>query len=82
MTDNSKWFDLYLFVVDNADHLIKLPHLTFKEASDYSEMWFEINDMHDYMLVTEGSTPWVDEPIIEVKDPSWISEEHYRLCEG
>ncbi len=77
MTDLNRWFDLYLFVVNNADHLIKISHLNFVDAAAYAEEWFEMNELHDYMLVTENSTPWHNPvPDIVVKSPEWIRSEY------
>ncbi len=76
------FYDLYLYVVPENDKLIKIPHLTREDAEKYSKYWFDMNELHDYMLVTEGSTPW-SEPIpdITIKSPEWILLEYSTMCE-
>lgn len=75
-------FDLYLFLVGEANKLYKLGHLSKNEADKYAEYWIEMNEMHDYILVTEGSTPWTDNPTIIEKSPEWISLEYAKLQIG
>ena len=80
---SKKFFDLYLYVIPESDKLVKIPHLTLNEAEKYAIQWFDINDLHDYMLVTEGSTPWSDPiPSITVKDPEWISLEYNKFIKS
>ena len=77
-----KFFDLYLYVVPESNKLTKIPHLSMEDAQKYAKQWFDINDLHDYMLVTEDSTPW-SEPIpdITVESPEWISLEYDKFIE-
>lgn len=71
---NDNFYDLYLFNVLETDKLFKLPHLTKEEADKYSLEWFELNNLHDYIFVIEGSTPWTEpKPTIVIKTPEWIS---------
>lgn len=79
---SDQWFDLYLFLVGEANVLYKLSHLSKEDADKYADYWIEMNDMHDYMLVLEGSTPWDDTPTIIEKSPEWISLEYARLQIG
>ena len=80
MSEN--FFDLYLYVIPESDKLVKIPHLTRDEAETYASQWFDINELHDYMLVTEDSTPWSEPvPTITVKSPEWISLEYNKFIE-
>lgn len=74
------FYDLYLYLVTESNKLFKIPHLTAFDATKYANYWFEMNEMHDYMLVTENSTPWSEPiPSIEIKSPEWISMEYAKL---
>lgn len=80
---DSEWFDLYLYQVPHSDDLVKIPHLNRNDAEQYASYWFEMNDLHDYMLVTEGSTPWSEPvPIITVASPDWIEQQYELLNKG
>lgn len=72
-------YDLYLYVTSDPNTLYKLSHLTNTEVHTYSEYWFEMNEMHDYIVVLEGSTLWYDHPTIIEKTPEWISLEYDKL---
>lgn len=75
-----QFYDLYLYLVSESNKLFKIPHLTMSNAKKYASYWFEMNEMHDYMLVTENSTPWSEPtPSIEIKSPEWISMEYAKL---
>lgn len=76
---SEQWFDLYLFLVGEPNVLYKIGHLSKEDADKYADYWIEMNDMHDYMLVLEGSTPWNDDPTIIEKSPEWIPLEYARL---
>ena len=67
-----QYYDIYLWEFPKSDELIKIAHLSREDAERLSNKWFEMNEFHDYMLVTEGSTPWYDEPTITVKTREWI----------
>lgn len=67
-----KYYDIYLWTYPDMDKLIKIGHLTYKEAVALTQKWFGLNDTYDYMFVCEGSTPWKDEPEITVKDKEWL----------
>jgi len=79
---NTTFYDLYLFIVEDSIHLIKLPHLSLYDAKKYSKQWYAMNEMHDYMLVTEDSTPWYEEPSIVIKDPDWLQKQYDKLVLG
>lgn len=66
------FFDIYLWTFPENDKLIKISHLSHDEAVSLSNKWFELNELHDYMLVTEESTPFMDEPSIVVKTKEWL----------
>ena len=72
MSINELFFDIYLWVFPENDKVIKIGHLTRNEAEELSKRWFELNELHDYMLVTEASTPFMDEPSTEVKTKEWL----------
>lgn len=77
---DNDFYDLYLYVVPENDKLMKISHLTRKDAEKYAKYWFDMNELHDYMLVTEDSTPWSEPiPSIEVKTPEWISLEYAKI---
>lgn len=74
------FYDLYLYLIPHNDELVKIPHLLREDAKNYASKWFEMNDLHDYMLVVEGSTPWSEPaPIITEKTPEWIELEYAEL---
>ncbi len=63
-----KFYDLYLYTIPDCNNLIKIDHLLFNVAKDYSKNWVKLNNTHDFMLVTEGSTPWIEPaPNITIK---------------
>ncbi len=66
------YYDIYLWVFPESNKLTKIGHLSRKDAERLANKWFEMNELHDYMLVTEGSTPWYDEPVITVKPREWL----------
>lgn len=78
---SDRFFDLYLFVFGEENVLYKLEHLSEEDAHKYAEYWFEMNELHDYILVLSGSTPWSDESKLSIvlKSPEWISLEHAKL---
>ena len=74
------FYDLYLYVAPESDKLNKIPHLTRECAEMYAKHWFEMNELHEFMLVTEGSTPWSEPiPTIVEKTPEWIFLEYQKL---
>ena len=80
MADDNTFYDLYLYIVPQNDKLFKIPHLTREDADKYAQYWFDMNEMHDYMLVTENSTPWSEPaPSIEIKTPEWITLEYAAM---
>lgn len=80
LTSNRTFCDLYLYIIPENNNLIKIPHLTMEDAHKYAAKWFESNELHDYMLVIEGSTPWYEPiPNITIKNPSWIEKEILKL---
>ncbi len=83
MADDNTFYDLYLYLVPESDKLTKIPHLSKDDAKKYADYWFEMNELHDYMLVIEGSTPWYEPaPSIEVKTPEWISLEYAKMSKA
>ena len=77
---NNSFFDLYLFTITESDKLVKIPHLTMDDATKYSRQWLKLNDFHDYMLVTEGSTPWSEPvPDITIESTEWIEAEYKKI---
>lgn len=70
--EDKKFFDIYLWTVPNNDKLIKIEHLTYDEAIELSSKWFNRKEPCDYMIVLEGSTPFINNPVIEVKTKEWI----------
>ena len=80
MDKKAVWFDLYLYLVPNSDKLVKIPHLKREDAETYAQDWFEMNEMHDYMLVVEGSTPWGEiTPTITIVTPEWVKDQYDKL---
>ena len=74
------FYDLYLYINPKNNKLTKIPHLTRSEAEEYAKIWFEMNELHDYMLVLEESKPWSEpEPNITIKSPEWIFDEYNRI---
>ena len=69
---DDKFFDIYLWTFPENDKLIKISHLTHEEAKKLSDRWYELNELHDYMLVVEGSTPFMDEPSIDIQTKEWL----------
>ncbi len=69
---DDKFFDIYLWTFPENDKLIKINHLTHEEAKSFADRWHKLNEFHDYMLVVEGSTPFMDEPTIEIKTKEWF----------
>lgn len=83
MADDNIFYDLYLYIVPESDKLTKIPHLSMDDAKMYADYWSEMNELHDYMLVTEESTPWSEPaPSIEVKTPEWISLEYAKISKA
>lgn len=74
MNGKEQFFDIYLWIFPKNDKLIKIEHLTRKEAEELSNRWYELNKLHDYMLVTEVSTPFDNEASIEIKPKEWLLE--------
>ena len=75
-----KYVDLYLYVAPDDKTLYLIPHVTMEEAKVYAARWFELNELHEYIIATEESTPWVDPaPTIIKKTPEWISLEAEKL---
>ena len=69
-----RFFDLYLWIIPDNDTLYKLGHLTKEQADAYAKQWLDISEIHDYMYVLEGSTPWsTPAPTIIEKSIEWIS---------
>lgn len=57
--NQNNYYDIYLYKINKPNNLIKIPHITYDEASRCGWFWFTYcGDDKDYMLVTEGSTPW------------------------
>lgn len=82
MPKNDVFYDLYLYVIPKSDKLVKIPHLSKTEADNYARCWFDMNELHDYMLVTEGSKPWSEPaPSIEIQSPEWILSEYRKINE-
>lgn len=75
------FFDLYLFIFGEPNVLYKLEHLSEEDAHKYAQYWFDMNELHDYILVLSGSTPWNDESELTIipKSPEWISLEYAKL---
>lgn len=73
--DTAEYFlDLYLWIIPDNNKLYKIGHLTKEQADTYAKEWFDISEIHDYMYVLEGSTPWsIPVPTIIEKNPEWIS---------
>lgn len=77
---NDRFYDLYLYIHPNRDELIKIPHLNGDDARRYAKYWFDMNELHESMIVTENSTPWSNpEPTIEVKTPAWLCLEYTTM---
>ncbi len=72
MSDEERFFDIYLWTFQEDDKLIKIGHLTHKEAEELSKRWYELNELHEFILVTEASTPFGDEVSIEIKTKEWL----------
>lgn len=80
MPDSTKPIDLYLWIIPNSNTLYKISNLTKEEADLYANRWLEMNELHDYMYVLEGSTPWTEPaPTIIDKSPEWISLQEKEL---
>lgn len=82
--NEEKFYDLYAYVIPDNTRLIKIPHISFDQATQLAKAWFNMYNIHDFMLVTENSTPWVEPaPEIIVKTPSefidFCSEKHDKL---
>lgn len=78
--EESIFYDLYLYVIPKNQKLVKIPHLTFEDGMKYANQWIDMNDLHEYMLVTEDSTPWVEPtPDICIETPNWIISEYDKL---
>lgn len=75
-------FDLYLFEVDSPEDLYKIGHLPYSDAQLYADYWLAMGDSHDYMLVSEDSTPWNDQPNIIEKSVDWICLKYQELQQG
>ena len=78
----NKLFNLYLYTLPYNDKLILIPDLSRSDAEELANRWYEMNELHDYILVTKDSTPWMDEPEITVKTPEWISLQYAELIEN
>lgn len=75
--------DLYLWIEPKRDELYRLGNLTLDEANHYAMMWFEANETHDYMIVLEGSKPWVEpKPTIIDVGIDWIDEQIKEILNG
>jgi hypothetical protein len=75
-----KKIDLYLWVAPKNDVLYKLGSISHDDADHYAMMWFEANELHEYMYVIEGSKPWSEpEPTIIDITPDWIKNELEKL---
>ena len=74
MSDKEQFFNIYLWIFPENNKLIKIEHLTRKEAEELSNRWYELNELHDYMLVTEVSTPFGNDVSIEIKPKEWLLE--------
>ena len=72
MKNEERFFDIYLWLFQENDKLIKIGHLTHEEADDLAKRWYELNELHEYVLVTEDSTPFNDEVSIEIKTKEWL----------
>ena len=71
---DEKFFDIYLWTFPENNKLIKISHLTHDEATRLSDKWYELNELHDFMLVLEGSTPFMDEPSVTLQTKEWLEE--------
>lgn len=79
---NTMWYDLYLWIIPDSNTLYKLGHIDLEDAKKYSNQWFEANELHDYMYVLEGSTPWSEpKPTIVDISPEWIYEQCKKIVE-
>lgn len=67
-----EYFDLYLYQLAEADKLYRIKHLERQQAEQYAMAWFDKGGTHDYMLVTEDSTPWMEQPDIIDVNADWI----------
>lgn len=75
-----KYVDLYLYLALDDKTMVLIPHISMEDAKIYADRWFELNELHEYIIVTEGSTPWFEPaPTIIKKTPEWISLEADRL---
>jgi len=76
MPDKTKnFFDIYLWTIPNNDKIVKLfkiEHLTYDETTELSSKWLNYKEACDYAIVLEGSTPFINDPAIEVKTKEWI----------
>ena len=72
MSDEERFFDIYLWTFQEDDKLIKIGHLTHEEAEELSKRWYELNELHEYTLVTEASTLFSNEVSIEIKTKEWL----------
>ena len=70
---DERFLDLYLWIIPDSNTLYKLGHLTKEQADTCAQQWFDISEIHDYMYVREGLTPWsTPAPTIIEKSPEWI----------
>lgn len=65
-------YDLYLWPKITENKLYKIPKLSHEEAVGLSKKWMKSHRWSDFILVTQGSTPWMIEPQIIITDPSFI----------
>lgn len=80
---SNKSCDLYLYKFNDSKFLIKIPKVTFDIGTQYAQKWLAIDAMHDYMLVTEGSTPWHVEPEnIDIRDLDWLDKKYNTFMKG
>ena len=73
--EDKKFFDIYLWTMPNNDKIIKvfkIEHLKYDEAIELSSKWLNYKESCDYALVLEGSSPFINDPIVEVKTKEWL----------
>ena len=72
MINEQLFFDIYLWTFKEDDKIIKIEHLTYGQATKLCKLWHKLNALHEYMLVTEASTPFRYEVSIEIKTKEWL----------
>ena len=73
--ENKKFFDIYLWTIPDNNKIIKvfkIEHLKYDEAIELSSIWLNRKESCDYALVLEGSSPFINDPIVEVKTKEWL----------